>query len=414
MNLFLLCLNPVSNAKYHCDQHVVKMIIETAQMLYTAHHLLPSETSLLSAAPGGGYRKTHSNHPVSVWIRSRLDRYLYAAVTGLCLCREFRLRYGKEHGTESHLWWLLKNVPPGITSRIVETARSAVAQEAFSQPAPDPSVENFSVLRERRSSLRVRHHPEFSDATSLNVSTTAKRFASIQATKRISVSRITSRSLVSISASVMSSSVVSVGSETAGLMVVQQSTAGIEMARHNEELQSTSTSDSTANASASRLPFGASFAVAMPDEIREYSDHPVSNYRNFYRLNKATFARYSKCRSPPGWMQLDTDSFDTLHKSRLLMDDLPLLESLSHRVLSIYSNDLLPCPCPCTDQRPAVMSIRKTFELAFAFEAFKSFICNSRTASEDFLSCKDGDCVTVPTAVSVADAGWESWFGSCS
>ena len=40
MNLFYLHNDPVKSAEMHCDKHVVKMIIEYAQMLSTAHRML--------------------------------------------------------------------------------------------------------------------------------------------------------------------------------------------------------------------------------------------------------------------------------------------------------------------------------------------------------------------------------------
>jgi len=55
MNIFYLSRDPVLCAEMHCDKHVVKMILETAQLLSTAHHMLGSN------AP---YKVTHKNHQV--------------------------------------------------------------------------------------------------------------------------------------------------------------------------------------------------------------------------------------------------------------------------------------------------------------------------------------------------------------
>jgi hypothetical protein len=40
MNIFILDLDPVISASMLCDKHVVKMIVESAQMLSTAHRIL--------------------------------------------------------------------------------------------------------------------------------------------------------------------------------------------------------------------------------------------------------------------------------------------------------------------------------------------------------------------------------------
>lgn len=38
MNIFVLSEGPVEAARMQCDKHVVKMIVETAQMLCTVGH----------------------------------------------------------------------------------------------------------------------------------------------------------------------------------------------------------------------------------------------------------------------------------------------------------------------------------------------------------------------------------------
>lgn len=104
MNLFLIALNATDAVKDLCDKHVVKMILETAQLLYGAWHAryggFPPDATL-DALPG--YKKTHVNHPVSVWVRSRVYHYQWTCMYGILLCKEYTHRYGKEHKTEAHL-----------------------------------------------------------------------------------------------------------------------------------------------------------------------------------------------------------------------------------------------------------------------------------------------------------------------
>jgi hypothetical protein len=40
MNIFVLDTNPAKAAKYHNNKHCVKMILETAQLLSTAHRII--------------------------------------------------------------------------------------------------------------------------------------------------------------------------------------------------------------------------------------------------------------------------------------------------------------------------------------------------------------------------------------
>jgi len=106
MNIFLLDFNPRKAAEHHCDKHVVKMILETAQLLYSAHWVV--DPSVL--APGA-YRKTHVNHPCAVWTRESIDNYLWLCELGLSLCEEYTFRYGKIHKTQAHIVWLTVHAP---------------------------------------------------------------------------------------------------------------------------------------------------------------------------------------------------------------------------------------------------------------------------------------------------------------
>ncbi len=71
MNIFVLDTNPAIAASYHCDQHLHKMILESAQMLSTvARHYA---TNFDSGAYSGYYKPTHSNHPCTIWLRENIN-----------------------------------------------------------------------------------------------------------------------------------------------------------------------------------------------------------------------------------------------------------------------------------------------------------------------------------------------------
>ena len=91
MNLFYLHRDPVEAARMQCDRHVVKMILETAQMLSTAH----IELDGIQIA----YKATHKNHPSTVWIRSSAAAYEWAYTHMMALSDEYKRRYGKIHKT---------------------------------------------------------------------------------------------------------------------------------------------------------------------------------------------------------------------------------------------------------------------------------------------------------------------------
>lgn len=111
MNIFFLSLSPKEAARLHCDKHVVKMIIETAQLLYSAHWLLNPEN-----LPDFAYKLAHKNHPCSIWVRKSLENYLWLCSLGLWLCEEYQYRYGehKIHKTEFHIKWLFDHPPKSI------------------------------------------------------------------------------------------------------------------------------------------------------------------------------------------------------------------------------------------------------------------------------------------------------------
>lgn len=91
MNLFYLDRDPVEAARMQCDKHVVKMILETAQMLSTAHVELDGKQV--------AYKATHKNHPSTVWVRSSAKAYRWAYEHMMALSAEYTRRYGKVHKT---------------------------------------------------------------------------------------------------------------------------------------------------------------------------------------------------------------------------------------------------------------------------------------------------------------------------
>jgi hypothetical protein len=92
MNIFVLDSNIKKCAEYHCDKHVVKMILESAQLLCSSVWLDGGK------AP---YKLTHKNHPCSKWARESLDNWLWLKELALELCTEYTRRYKREHKTES-------------------------------------------------------------------------------------------------------------------------------------------------------------------------------------------------------------------------------------------------------------------------------------------------------------------------
>ena len=106
MNIFYLDRDPVIAAQMMCDKHVVKMILESAQMLSTAHRVLDGDEY---ADRRGLYKLAHKNHPSTIWVRSSLENYTWLYDHMVALMEEYTYRYGKHHATERLLAPLFKS-----------------------------------------------------------------------------------------------------------------------------------------------------------------------------------------------------------------------------------------------------------------------------------------------------------------
>jgi len=120
MNIFFLHRCPRKAARYAVDKHVVKMLLETCQLLYTCHHATGTPPSRLSEAPlrkgtaEHGYKKHNPNHPCGKWVRASSVHYLWLSTYGLALLNEYNHRYRptKAHACGEHIVWLHYNPPP--------------------------------------------------------------------------------------------------------------------------------------------------------------------------------------------------------------------------------------------------------------------------------------------------------------
>ena len=115
MNIFFLDKNVSKCAKYHNDKHVVKMILETAQLLCGVHWFTGGN------AP---YKLSHKNHPCAIWARESLTNYLYLCELGLELSREYTYRYGKKHKSQEIIEWCIDNKPNIVDKGFTEPAKA--------------------------------------------------------------------------------------------------------------------------------------------------------------------------------------------------------------------------------------------------------------------------------------------------
>ena len=125
MNIFVLDRDVRKCAEYHNDKHVVKMILESAQLLCGVHHMVEQNTDEVP------YRLSHKNHPCSIWARENISNYLWLCELGLELCKEYSYRYEKRHKSQDVIEWCLTNPP-------------SLPEEDFTEP-PKAMPEEYKV-----------------------------------------------------------------------------------------------------------------------------------------------------------------------------------------------------------------------------------------------------------------------------
>ena len=91
MNIFYLHKDPEKAARYQYNKHVVKMILESAQMLCTAHHCIMGDDADVP------YKPAHRNHPSTKWVAENLYNTAWLIQHGCALSSEYHHRYGKIH-----------------------------------------------------------------------------------------------------------------------------------------------------------------------------------------------------------------------------------------------------------------------------------------------------------------------------
>jgi len=109
MNIFFIDRNPKQAAEWMVDKHVVKMILETSQLLCTAHRFIDGVEYEGKTQTGRKakrwklddgrdtllYTATHINHPSAVWCRSSVENYNWTVEHLFALISEYKFRYNK-------------------------------------------------------------------------------------------------------------------------------------------------------------------------------------------------------------------------------------------------------------------------------------------------------------------------------
>jgi len=127
MNIFVLDTSPVAAALMQCDKHVVKMVLESAQMLSTICN--------------GPYKATHANHPCTLWAKASTGNYRWLHAHAVALAGEYSARYGKYHKSERVIHDLSQ--PPADVPEGPLTPFAQCMPEEFKQSCPVQAYRDY-------------------------------------------------------------------------------------------------------------------------------------------------------------------------------------------------------------------------------------------------------------------------------
>lgn len=159
MNIFILSNDPIEAARLQCDKHVVKMILESGQMLCTAHRMadgiecrkrsksgkrIIKYYELLDDREDLFYKAVHHYHPCTVWTMESKANYDWHYRHFVALCQEYSYRYNKVHLTQTKLEHALRVAPkniPDIEQTPFKLAMGAAPECIF----PDDPIKSYKL-----------------------------------------------------------------------------------------------------------------------------------------------------------------------------------------------------------------------------------------------------------------------------
>jgi len=171
MNLFILDKDPVIAAKQQCDKHVVKMIVESGQMLSTVHRMLDGQLVRRPSKSGRTqvkyyvhpnpllestlYKAVHFNHPCTLWSRESSANYDWHYKHFVALCDEYTYRYDKVHKTDNVLRNVLSSQPRNIPKGQMTQFKLAMKSnpECMFEDDPVKSYRLFYQTKQARFSM---------------------------------------------------------------------------------------------------------------------------------------------------------------------------------------------------------------------------------------------------------------------
>lgn len=173
MNIFYIDRDPFKSAEQMVDKHVVKMILETAQLLSTAHRILDGTEYIGQSKTGRKakrwrlpddrenvlYSATHINHPSAVWCRQSNNNYNWLFCHFDALLAEYTYRYGKIHKcADSTFRQMLQRLPTNIPVGYFTPVTPAMPDE-YKVPCSVESYRNYYRIAKARMHKWTKREP---------------------------------------------------------------------------------------------------------------------------------------------------------------------------------------------------------------------------------------------------------------
>ena len=149
MNIFVLDRDIRTCARYHADQHVVKMILESAQMLCTV---------INQSGGKAPYRSTHTKHPCTEWAARSRSNWLWLRRLALTLNDEYHYRFRSASDHESARVCRDLSVPDIADHGLTEFAQ-AMPERYRVQDDPVEAYRRFYIGEKSRFAKWTRRRP---------------------------------------------------------------------------------------------------------------------------------------------------------------------------------------------------------------------------------------------------------------
>jgi len=171
MNIFFVDSNPINAAQALVDRHIVKMVLETSQLLSTAHRILDGAPVLVMLRnPDTGktrkktvwilpdarndimYNATHVNHPSAIWCRESVENYTWLSDHLFALCNEYTYRYGKVHKVQ-RTGLMLDLLSPPLNLKTYDHTPMRIAMADEFKISDDPVINYRNYYRQGKQHL---------------------------------------------------------------------------------------------------------------------------------------------------------------------------------------------------------------------------------------------------------------------